>query len=110
MNVLVRIPYQKIFYREGFVQAGRPILFLDSLNGGNRGGIHWDYANPPGGAYDSGFCEYRLPTHYPHSAVGWLLRAIWIEPRRDCWETVGAIGEPQTRVNRGDDSRSNHRV
>jgi hypothetical protein len=48
VNVLVRIPYQKIFYREGFVRAGRSILFLESLNGGNRAGFHWDYANPPG--------------------------------------------------------------
>jgi hypothetical protein len=48
VNVLVRIPYQKIFYREGFVLAGRSVLFLDLLNGGNRAGFHWDYANPPG--------------------------------------------------------------
>ena len=48
MNVLVRIPYQQIFYREGFVLTGRSILLLDSLNGGKRAGFHWDYANPPG--------------------------------------------------------------
>ena len=48
VNVLVRIPYQQIFYREGFVLTGRSILLLDSLNGGKRAGFHWDYANPPG--------------------------------------------------------------
>jgi hypothetical protein len=30
------------------VRAGRSILLPDSLNGGNRAGFHWDYANPPG--------------------------------------------------------------
>jgi hypothetical protein len=30
------------------VLAGRSILLPDSLNGGNRAGFHWDYANPPG--------------------------------------------------------------
>jgi hypothetical protein len=34
VNVLVRIPYQKIFYREVFVLGGRSILFPDSLNCG----------------------------------------------------------------------------
>lgn len=49
VNVLFPNPYQNPnFYADGFVRAGRSILLPDSLNGGNRAGFHWDYANPPG--------------------------------------------------------------
>ena len=49
VNVLFPNPYQnRNFYGDGFVKAGRSILLPDSLNGGNRAGFHWDYANPPG--------------------------------------------------------------
>ena len=49
VNVLFPNAYQnQNFYPDGFVRAGRSILLPDSLNGGNRAGFHWDYANPPG--------------------------------------------------------------
>jgi hypothetical protein len=49
VNVLFPNAYQnQNFYPDGFVRAGGSILLPDSLNGGNRAGFHWDYANPPG--------------------------------------------------------------
>ena len=49
VNVLFPNAYQnQTFHADGFVRAGRSILLPDSLNGGNRAGFHWDYANPPG--------------------------------------------------------------
>jgi hypothetical protein len=49
VNVLFPNAFQnQNFYADGFVRAGRSILLPDSLNGGNRAGFHWDYANPPG--------------------------------------------------------------
>jgi len=49
VNVLFPNAYQnQNFYADGFVRAGGSILLPDSLNGGNRAGFHWDYANPPG--------------------------------------------------------------
>jgi hypothetical protein len=64
VNVLFPNAFQnQNFHVDGFVRAGRSILLPDSLNGGNRAGFHWDYANPPG-------VDLPVPTAHSPIAFG----------------------------------------